>query len=145
MCQSKPFMGVHNPLRALENFPISGIPIGQYGGLVRALAEVKLAAVQTNAELGLIDPERTQAISKACEEIIAGKHHEHFVVDVIQGGAGTSSNMNVNEVVANRALEILGSARGDYQTLHPNEHVNIGQSTNDGLPVGHQAGPAVLY
>ncbi|MDR5756072.1 aspartate ammonia-lyase [Caballeronia sp. LZ035] len=125
--------GVHT-LRAVENFPISGIPISQYGGLVRALAEIKRAAVQANAELGLIDAERTQAIESACREIIDGKHHEHFVVDVIQGGAGTSSNMNVNEVVANRALEILGAARGDYQRLHPNEHVNIGQSTNDVYP-----------
>jgi aspartate ammonia-lyase len=125
--------GVHT-LRAMENFPISGIPISQYGGLVRALAEVKLAAVQANAELGLIDPERTEAIAAACREVIAGKHHEHFVVDVIQGGAGTSSNMNANEVIANRALEILGSTRGDYHRLHPNEHVNIGQSTNDVYP-----------
>lgn len=100
--------GVHT-LRALENFPISGIAISQYGGLVRALAEIKLAAVQTNAELGLIDPKRTKAIAAACAEIIDGKHHEHFVVDVIQGSAGTSSNMNANEVIANRALEILGS------------------------------------
>ncbi|SAK55169.1 aspartate ammonia-lyase [Caballeronia hypogeia] len=125
--------GVHT-LRALENFPISGIAISQYGGLVRALAEIKLAAVQTNAELGLIDRERTEAIAAACTEIIDGKHHEHFVVDVIQGGAGTSSNMNANEVVANRALEILGAGRGEYHRLHPNEHVNIGQSTNDVYP-----------
>ncbi|WP_116119735.1 aspartate ammonia-lyase [Paraburkholderia sp. BL6669N2] len=125
--------GVHT-LRAVENFPISGIAISQYGGLVRALAEVKRAAVQANAELGLIDGERTLAIEAACREIIDGKHHEHFVVDVIQGGAGTSSNMNVNEVIANRALEILGAERGDYHRLHPNEHVNIGQSTNDVYP-----------
>ncbi|MGA7782702.1 MAG: aspartate ammonia-lyase [Paraburkholderia sp.] len=125
--------GVHT-LRAVENFPISGIPIGQYRGLVRALAEVKLAAVQANAELGLIDLERADAIAAACKEIIDGHHHEHFVVDVIQGGAGTSSNMNANEVIANRALEILGHSRGDYQKLHPNEHVNIGQSTNDVYP-----------
>jgi aspartate ammonia-lyase len=125
--------GVHT-LRALENFPISGIPISQYSGLVRALAEVKLAAVQTNAELGLIDAERTKAIAEACKEIIEGKHHEHFVVDVIRGGAGTSSNMNANEVVADRALEILDAERGDYHRLHPNEHVNIGQSTNDVYP-----------
>jgi aspartate ammonia-lyase len=125
--------GVHT-LRALENFPISGIPISQYSGLVRALADVKLAAVQANEELGLISPELASAIAKACKEIIGGAHHEHFVVDVIQGGAGTSSNMNANEVIANRALEILGSTRGHYQRLHPNEHVNIGQSTNDVYP-----------
>lgn len=125
--------GVHT-LRAIENFPISGIRISQYTGLVRALAEVKLAAVQANSELGLIDSERTAAIATACREIVEGKHHEHFVVHVIQGGAGTSSNMNANEVIANRALEILGSERGDYKRLHPNEHVNIGQSTNDVYP-----------
>ncbi|WP_321791843.1 aspartate ammonia-lyase [Caballeronia sp. J97] len=125
--------GVHT-LRAVENFPISGIAIGQYGGLVRALAEIKCAAVQANAELGLIDGKRTAAIELACREIIDGRHHEHFVVDVIQGGAGTSSNMNANEVIANRALEILGAKRGDYHRLHPNEHVNIGQSTNDVYP-----------
>jgi aspartate ammonia-lyase len=116
--------GVHT-LRAVENFPINGIPISQYDGLVRALAEVKLAAVQANAELRLIDPERADAIAAACKEIIGGYHHEHFVVDVIQGGAGTSTNMNANEVIANRALEILGHARGDYQK---------GQSTNDVYP-----------
>lgn len=125
--------GVHS-LRAVENFPISGIAIGQYGELVRALAEVKRAAVQANAELGLIDGERAAAIETACREIIDGKHHEQFVVDVIQGGAGTSSNMNINEVVANRALELLGATPGDYHRLHPNEHVNIGQSTNDVYP-----------
>jgi aspartate ammonia-lyase len=125
--------GIHT-VRAVENFPISGIRIGQYDGLIRALAEVKLAAVQANAELGLIDPMRAEAIAAACREIIDGSHHEHFVVDVIQGGAGTSSNMNANEVIANRALEILDHARGDYKKLHPNEHVNIGQSTNDVYP-----------
>jgi aspartate ammonia-lyase len=127
------YYGVHT-LRALENFPISGIPISQYGELVRALALIKLAAVKANAELGLIDNRRAEGIALACGEIVAGKLHEHFVVDVIQGGAGTSTNMNANEVIANRALEILGFVRGEYETLHPNEHVNIGQSTNDVYP-----------
>jgi aspartate ammonia-lyase len=127
------YYGVHT-LRALENFPISGIPISEYGELVRALAFVKLAAVKANAELGLIDNRRAEGIALACREIVAGKLREHFVVDVIQGGAGTSTNMNANEVIANRALEILGFVRGEYETLHPNEHVNIGQSTNDVYP-----------
>ncbi|WP_211709062.1 aspartate ammonia-lyase [Paraburkholderia aspalathi] len=127
------YYGVHT-LRALENFPISGIPISQYRELVRALAFIKLAAVKANAELGLVDNRRAEGIALACGEIIAGKLHEHFVVDVIQGGAGTSTNMNANEVIANRALEILGFVQGEYETLHPNEHVNIGQSTNDVYP-----------
>lgn len=127
------YYGVHT-LRALENFPISGIAIRQYPSLVRALALIKLAAVKANADLKLIDSRRAEGIALACKEIASGQWHEHFVVDVIQGGAGTSTNMNANEVIANRALEILGFERGEYDTLHPNEHVNIGQSTNDVYP-----------
>ncbi len=127
------YWGVHT-LRAVENFPISGTPISIYPDLLKALACIKQAAAQANAELGLLDAVRRDAIVKACEEIRAGALHDQFVVDVIQGGAGTSTNMNANEVIANRALELLGHAKGDYAQLHPNEHVNIGQSTNDVYP-----------
>ncbi len=127
------YYGVHT-LRALENFPVTGTTISIYPDLIRALAEIKHAAARANQELGLLDRKRATAIVAACKEIQAGKWHDQFVVDVIQGGAGTSTNMNANEVVANRALEILGHPRGDYQTLHPNQHVNMGQSTNDVYP-----------
>ncbi|MFP5517788.1 MAG: aspartate ammonia-lyase [Alphaproteobacteria bacterium] len=127
------YYGVHT-LRAVENFPITGTPISHYPDLVRALAEIKMAAARANHELGLLGAERADAIAAACREIRAGKLHDQFVVDVIQGGAGTSTNMNANEVIANRALEILGHGRGDYARLHPNEHVNMGQSTNDVYP-----------
>jgi len=127
------YYGVHT-LRALENFPISGIPISTYPNMVRALACVKQACALANHELGLLDEEHANAIVKACEEIRRGKLHSQFVVDVIQGGAGTSTNMNANEVIANRALELLGFARGDYKELHPLEHVNLSQSTNDAYP-----------
>jgi len=127
------YFGVHT-LRAFENFPITGNPISIYPDLVRALACIKQAAAVANHELGLLDKERKDAIVKACEEIRDGDLHEHFVVDVIQGGAGTSTNMNANEVIANRALEHLGHARGQYEHLHPNEHVNMSQSTNDVYP-----------
>jgi aspartate ammonia-lyase len=127
------YYGVHT-LRAVENFPITGTPISIYPELIKALAAIKQAAAQANHELGLLDKVRCDAIVGACQELIAGKLHDQFVVDVIQGGAGTSTNMNANEVIANRALELLGHQRGEYQHLHPNEHVNIGQSTNDVYP-----------
>jgi aspartate ammonia-lyase len=127
------YYGIHT-LRALENFPISGQPISTIPELIKALACVKQAAALTNHELHSLDSARTDAIVRACEEIRAGRWHEHFVVDVIQGGAGTSSNMNANEVIANRGLELLGYARGEYQHLHPLEHVNASQSTNDVYP-----------
>jgi aspartate ammonia-lyase len=127
------YYGIHT-LRALENFPISGTPISVYPDLVGALAATKQAAAIANAELGLLDERRSMAIRLACEEIREGKLHEEFVVDVIQGGAGTSSNMNANEVVCNRALEILGHGKGEYQVLHPLDHVNLSQSTNDVYP-----------
>jgi aspartate ammonia-lyase len=130
---SEAYYGVHT-LRAVENFPITGTPISIYPDLVNALACVKQAAALSNHELGLLDEERMRAIVKACEEIREGKLHEQFVVDVIQGGAGTSTNMNANEVIANRALELLGHQRGEYRYLHPNEHVNLSQSTNDVYP-----------
>jgi aspartate ammonia-lyase len=127
------YWGIHT-LRALENFPITGKAIGSYADLVRALALIKHAAAQANIELGQLDPERGNAIIAACEEIARGRLHEEFVVDVIQGGAGTSTNMNANEVIANRALELLGHGKGDYARLHPLNHVNMSQSTNDVYP-----------
>ncbi len=127
------YWGVHT-LRALENFPITGIPISVSPYLVEALAVVKQAAAMTNHQLGMLDDERFEAINAACEEIRGGQWHDEFVVDVIQGGAGTSSNMNANEVIANRALELMGHAKGDHHVLHPNEHLNLSQSTNDVYP-----------
>ncbi len=127
------YYGVHT-LRACENFPITGTSIAAYPDLIRALAQIKKAAAEANCQLGMLEQRQSQAIADACDEIIAGKLHEHFVVDAIQGGAGTSTNMNANEVIANRALELLGHARGDYKILHPNEQVNMGQSTNDVYP-----------
>lgn len=127
------YYGVHT-LRAVENFPITGTPISIYPELIKALAAIKQAAALANHELGLLDQQRCDAIVNACKEIADGALHQQFVVDVIQGGAGTSTNMNANEVIANRALELLGHGKGEYQHLHPNEHVNIGQSTNDVYP-----------
>src|SRR5437773_3517430 len=127
------YFGVHT-LRAIENFPITGNSISIYPELIRALACIKEAAARANNEIGLLDKERTHAIVRACREIRNGKLHDQFVVDVIQGGAGTSTNMNANEVIANLALEHLGHNRGEYQHLHPNEHVNMSQSTNDVYP-----------
>jgi aspartate ammonia-lyase len=127
------YYGVHT-LRAVENFPITATPISIYPDLISALAAIKLAAARSNRDLGLLDATRADAIIAAAEEIRAGRLHGEFVVDVIQGGAGTSTNMNANEVIANRALELLGRSRGDYKFLHPNEHVNMSQSTNDVYP-----------
>ena len=127
------YWGVHTA-RAIENFPISGQPLSCMPELVRSLAFVKKAAAQANARLGVLDPERAGFIAAACDDLIAGQFHEQFVVDVIQGGAGTSTNMNANEVIANRALERMGLARGRYDALHPNDHVNASQSTNDVYP-----------
>ncbi|MCD6041882.1 MAG: aspA [Burkholderiales bacterium] len=127
------YYGVHT-LRALENFPITGTPISAYPDLVMALACVKQAAAIANSELGLLDEQRATAIRLACEEVREGKLFDEFVVDVIQGGAGTSSNMNANEVICNRALEKLGHHKGEYQHLHPLDHVNMSQSTNDVYP-----------
>jgi aspartate ammonia-lyase len=121
-------------LRALENFPITGTPLREFPSLIEALAAVKEAAALANADLGLLDDERRGMIVRAAQEVRAGRHHEHFLVDMIQGGAGTSTNMNANEVIANRALELLGEPRGNYERLHPNSHVNLSQSTNDVYP-----------
>jgi aspartate ammonia-lyase len=127
------YWGVHTA-RAVENFPITGTSIGRYADLINALAVVKQAAARTNADLGLLTTAQAQAIEAACEEIRAGRLADQFVVDVIQGGAGTSTNMNANEVICNRALEIMGHHPGEYQYLHPADHVNMGQSTNDVYP-----------
>ena len=101
---------------------------------------MKKAAALANAELGVLDRKIADAIAKACDEILAGKLHDQFVVDMIQGGAGTSTNMNANEVIANRALELLGHAKGEYQFCHPNDHVNCSQSTNDAYPTAIKLG-----
>ncbi|KQO66061.1 aspartate ammonia-lyase [Methylobacterium sp. Leaf87] len=127
------YYGIHT-LRAVENFPISGQTLATCPDLIVALAAIKQAAALANRELDLLDEARMNAIVAACEEIRAGALHDQFVVDLIQGGAGTSTNMNANEVIANRALELLGHPRGAYAHLHPNEHVNMGQSTNDVYP-----------
>jgi len=121
-------------LRGLENFNISGVTLSFYPVLIEALAMVKMASAKANFELGLLSEPIANAIEQACGEIINGKYHSHFVVDMIQGGAGTSTNMNANEVIANRALEILGYEKGDYKYCHPNNHVNLSQSTNDAYP-----------
>jgi aspartate ammonia-lyase len=121
-------------LRALENFPISGTTVGEFPTLVAALASVKEAAALANEELGLLDSVTAHAIVAAAELLRAGRHQDQFPVDMIQGGAGTSTNMNANEVIANLALESLGLERGTYEVVHPNNHVNLSQSTNDVYP-----------
>src|SRR5512133_1636409 len=121
-------------LRALENFNMTGIPISRYPGLINSLAYIKKAAALANMELGLLDPKLAQAIVQACDLLSGGQYHNEFVVDMIQGGAGTSTNMNANEVIANVALEQLGYEKGRYDILHPLNHVNMSQSTNDVYP-----------
>ncbi|HEX2897982.1 MAG TPA: aspartate ammonia-lyase [candidate division Zixibacteria bacterium] len=121
-------------LRALENFRITGIPLSMFPLFVNSLASVKMAAALANSELGILDKKTADAICGACKEIKSGLIHSQFVVDMIQGGAGTSTNMNANEVIANRALEILGHQKGEYDFCHPNNHVNLSQSTNDVYP-----------
>jgi aspartate ammonia-lyase len=121
-------------LRALENFPISGVTLGEFPTLIAALASVKEAAATANQELGLLDPKLASAITTAAEHLRHGEFREHFPVDMIQGGAGTSTNMNANEVIANLALESLNLPRGRYDVIHPNNHVNLSQSTNDVYP-----------
>ncbi|MEF2231844.1 MAG: aspartate ammonia-lyase [Pseudodesulfovibrio sp.] len=120
--------------RAMDNFHITGITMAHYPRMINALAYVKLAAAEANASLGLLDEEKSRAIARACEDLLAGQLHDQFVVDVIQGGAGTSANMNANEVICNRALEILGRRKGEYEFLHPLNDVNMSQSTNDVYP-----------
>jgi aspartate ammonia-lyase len=121
-------------LRASENFGITGVPISHYPRLIRSLAYIKKAAALTNCDLGLLPAEIAAAIAQACDEIVNGALHGEFIVDMIQGGAGTSTNMNANEVIANRALELLGHEKGEYEFVHPLNHVNMSQSTNDVYP-----------
>ncbi|MBQ4038351.1 MAG: aspartate ammonia-lyase, partial [Bacteroidaceae bacterium] len=122
-------------LRAIENFNgISGITISDHPYYVKALAMVKWAAAHANMSLGILDEKIGKAIKAACEEIIGGALVDQFPVDLVQGGAGTSTNMNINEVVANRALELMGHKKGEYKYCHPNDHVNLSQSTNDAYP-----------
>lgn len=142
MREEKDFLGVHKvpdevyygiqTLRAVENFPITGYH--PHPELIRALGLVKAAAAQANMEIGTLNPAIAKAVVQAAMEVAAGRFNDEFVVDVIQGGAGTSMNMNANEVIANRAIEILGGKKGDYAKVHPNSHVNMGQSTNDVFP-----------
>ena len=120
--------------RAIENFNISGIPISGTPLLIRAFGYVKKAAALANMQLGVLPKEAGEAITKACDSLIAGELLDQFPVDVFQGGAGTSVNMNANEVIANKALEILGLPKGQYEIVHPNNHVNCSQSTNDAYP-----------
>jgi aspartate ammonia-lyase len=120
--------------RAVDNFAITGVPISHFPELIRALALVKMAAARANLDLGNLSEARADAIIEACEDVAGGYLHEQFVVDLIQGGAGTSTNMNANEVIANLALEKLGHGKGEYQYLHPNDDVNCSQSTNDAYP-----------
>lgn len=127
------YYGIHT-LRAVENFPITETSISSYPELIQSLSCIKQAAALANQELGLLDKIRAEAIVSACKILRAGGHYDQFPVDVIQGGAGTSANMNANEVIANLALESLGRVKGDYAYLHPNEHVNLSQSTNDVYP-----------
>ena len=127
------YFGVQT-MRAVENFHISRVRLCFFPELIRGLADVKQGAAMTNLELGLLDPGIANAIIRACEELRAGKLQEQFVVDMVQGGAGTSTNMNANEVIANRALELLGHEKGEYAYCHPNNHVNLSQSTNDAYP-----------
>ena len=127
-------------LRGVENFRISGRALGDFPEFVKALAAVKLAAAMANRELGHLEDAVADAIATACREIIAGQHLAHFPLDMVQGGAGTSVNMNANEVIANRALELMGRSRGDYAFCHPNDHVNMAQSTNDAYPSAMRLG-----
>ncbi|HWV25549.1 MAG TPA: aspartate ammonia-lyase [Thermomicrobiales bacterium] len=133
------YWGVHTA-RALQNFPISGKPISIYPDLIAAYAAVKQAAARANAEIGALSQEHADLIDAAAEEVRNGALREEFVVDILQGGAGTSTNMNVNEVLANRALEIGGYVKGDYHHLHPLDDVNRSQSTNDTYPTAFKIG-----
>ena len=121
-------------LRAYENFNISKVRLHQFSPFIRAFATVKKAAAITNHKVGVLDEAKKEAIVAACDDLIADKLHDQFIIDMFQGGAGTSTNMNVNEVIANRALEIMGHEKGEYHYLHPNNHVNLSQSTNDSYP-----------
>lgn len=130
---SNAYYGVQTA-RALENFQLSGVAINHYPGFVEAWAIVKLAAAHANTDLGAMKKERLDAIEKACRAVLAGKYHDQFLVDWYQGGAGTSTNMNANEVLANVALELSGHKKGEYQFIEPHDDLNMSQSTNDSYP-----------
>ena len=125
------YYGIHS-LRAAENFSITGRRLP--GEMIVSMASIKKACARANTLAGVLPEKIGSAIESACDEVIAGKLHDQFIVDPIQGGAGTSTNMNANEVIANRAIELLGGVKGDYTLVHPNDHVNCGQSTNDVYP-----------
>jgi aspartate ammonia-lyase len=129
--------------RALENFHISGVELCLYPDLIRALAMVKLAASRANVDCGVFGPEILAGIEGACGELMDGKLHDEFRLDVLQGGAGTSTNMNANEVIANRALELMGHRKGEYRYCSPHDHVNASQSTNDAYPTALHVGMAL--
>ena len=129
--------------RALENFHISGVELRLYPNFIKALAMVKLAAARANFDCGQFSKEILQGIEGACQELIDGKLHDQFRLDVFQGGAGTSTNMNANEVIANRALELMGHAKGEYKHCSPHDHVNGSQSTNDAYPTALHVGMAL--
>lgn len=127
-------------LRGIENFRISNFHLSDYPLFIYGLGVTKMAAARANHALGLLTDEQAQAIEQACRELMDGRHYEHFPVDMIQGGAGTTTNMNANEVIANRALELMGHQRGEYQYCSPNDHVNCSQSTNDAYPTAIHVG-----
>jgi aspartate ammonia-lyase len=129
--------------RALENFKITGQPLSTFPNFIVGLAMVKLAAARANAEVGGLPKERLTAIEQACQEIIDGKLHDQFQLDILQGGAGTSTNMNANEVIANRGLELMGKKKGEYKFLDPHDDVNRSQSTNDSYPTAMHVGMAL--
>jgi aspartate ammonia-lyase len=129
--------------RALENFHISGVELRLYPDFIRALAMVKMAAARANLDCGQLDGDVASGIERACRELIDGKLHEQFRLDVFQGGAGTSTNMNANEVIANRALELMGRRKGEYAHCDPHDHVNLSQSTNDAYPSALHVGLAL--
>src|SRR5689334_12023351 len=129
--------------RALENFQISGVELKLYPNFIKGLAMVKLAAARANFETKGFSKEILTAIEGACQEIIDGKLHDQFRLDVLQGGAGTSTNMNANEVIANRALELMGHQKGEYKYCDPHDHVNRSQSTNDSYPTSMHVGMAL--
>lgn len=135
------YYGVQS-LRGAENFPITGVMM--HKELIKALAQLKKASAMTNRDSGRLEDDKAAAIITACDEIIDGKLHKEFIVDAIQGGAGTSANMNANEVIANRAIELLDGKKGDYSLVHPNDHVNMAQSTNDVYPSAGKIATAAM-
>src|SRR5262249_37765517 len=120
--------------RALDNFQISDIPISHYPEFIQALALVKMAAARANADVGALPADKKDASERACQAVITGKHRAQLPVDWYQGGAGTSTNMNANEVLANVALELSGRKKGEYSVIDPHDHLNMSQSTNDSYP-----------